>query len=271
MRFTRMANRGSPFALAFAAVVAAHLCCGVDRAFPQVPAPGPDAPPQEPPPGGYQAGTPDIYASLGLNLAVAFPFGEFSNSVSAGFGLTGDISFRLVPAGWLGLRIDGGVIWYGYETSHELVYVDGVPLEVEKTIENYVAGGAIGPQLHLAGHPMSARVYGLAGMSYFETSSSVRFDNGNSSVPNVRLGSYGYLSDWTPSLTIGGEVRWVLGGNRDGFLGGLGLNVEWRRHGTTRYLVEGSITEVNGRPTFEPLESRVDFFLISIGLWGGTW
>ncbi len=272
MRCTGMANRASLYAMVFVAVVVAPLCCSVDLVFPQVPVLEPDTPRGEPAPGGYEVeGSPDIYASLGLNLAAAFPFGEFSNSVNSGFGLTGDLSFRLVPAGWLGLRVDGGVIWYGHETSRELVYVGVLPLDVETTTVNYVVQGALGPQLHLAGHPMSARVYGLAGMSYFETRSSAYFDTGDSDVPTVKLGSHGHLSDWTPSLTIGGEIRWVLGGTRDGFLGGLGLNVEWRRHGTTRYLVKGSITEVDGRPVFEPRESRVDFLLISIGLWGGTW
>ena len=64
-----------------------------------------------------------------------------------------------------GVRIDGGAIWYGHETFHETVYVGRRPLDVKSTTENYVTYGAIGPQLHFAGHPMSARVYGLVGLS----------------------------------------------------------------------------------------------------------
>jgi hypothetical protein len=272
MRSPSMASRAGLFALALVPLVMTHLCCGVTPVLPQVPVPEPDTARQEPPPDSSEVvDSPDIYGSLGLNLAVAFPFGEFSRNVSAGWGLTGDFSLRLVPSGWLGLRIDGGVIWYGHETIHDLVYLSRVPIDIETTTENYVVQGALGPQLHFAGHPMSARVYGLVGMSLFETRSSAKFDTEDSDLPTIELGSHGHLSDWTPSLTIGGEVRWVFAGSRDGFLAGLGLNVEWRRHGTTRYLVEGSITEVNGRPVFEPLESRIDFLLISIGLWGGTW
>ena len=259
-------------ALTYLLVHATHVFAGTDPIHPQVPDVEPDAPAGEPTSSSLQAGdSPDLYGSLGLNLAVAFPSGEFSRNVSAGLGLTGDLSFRLVPAGWLGLRIDGGVIWYGHETTRDLVYVSRVPLEIETTTQNYVVQGAVGPQLHFAGHPMSARVYGLVGLSYFETRSSAKFDTEDSDVPTIELGSHGHLSDLTPSLTMGGEIRWTFFGTRDGFNVGFGLNLEWRRHGTTRYLVEGSIAEVDGRPVFEPLESRIDFLLISIGIWGGSW
>jgi hypothetical protein len=247
-----------------------YLGAGAGSLLPQVP--DPDVPGGEPAPGSADApGIPDFYASLGLNLAAAFPFGEFSDNANFGYGITGDISFRLLESGWLGVRIDGGAIWYGHETSHETVYLSRVPLEVESTTENYVAYGTIGPQLHLAGHPMSARVYGLVGLSYFETRTSAKFETADSEIPEIDLGSHGHLSDWTPSYAIGGELRWVLKGTRDGELLGLGLNIDWRRHGATRYLVEGSITDVDGRAEFEPLESRVDFLLVSVGLWFGTW
>jgi len=178
MRAPGMASRAGLFALAFVPLVMTHLCCGVTPVLPQVPVPEPDTARQEPPSDSSEVvDSPDIYGSLGLNLAVAFPFGEFSRNVSAGWGLTGDFSLRLVPSGWLGLRIDGGVIWYGHETIHDLVYLSRVPIDIETTTENYVVQGALGPQLHFAGHPMSARVYGLVGMSLFETRSSAKFDD----------------------------------------------------------------------------------------------
>jgi len=262
MRSPGMASRAGLFALASVTVFMAHLCHEVGPAFPQE---GPS--PAEPEP----AGIPDIYASLGLNLAAAVPFGEFSRNVDFGFGLTGDISFRLVQSGWLGLRIDGGAIWYGRETSRDLSYVSHFPLTVESTTDNYIAFGAIGPQLHFAGNPISARVYGLVGMSYLETRTSAKFDTDDSEEDDIDLGSHVHLSDWSPSLAVGGELRWVLGGSRDGSLYGLGFNLDWRRHGTTRYLVEGSITDVDGRTVFEPLETRVDYILVGAGFWFGTW
>ena len=242
-------TRTGLLALAFASV--SSVCPGVVAGSLLLQAPDPSVPGGEPPPGSADApGIPDLYGSLGLNLAAAFPFGEFSDNVNFGYGMTGDISFRLLESGWLGVRIDGGAIWYGHETSHEIVYLSRVPLDIRSTTKNYVAYGAVGPQLHFAGHPMSARVYGLLGLSYFETRTSAEFDTDDSEIREIDLGSHAHLGDWTPSFAIGGELRWVLWGSRDGELLGLGLSIDWRRHGTTRYLIEGSITDVDGRAIF---------------------
>lgn len=270
MRSPPTTLRAGYLALAFASFCIAHLGAGVGHLLPQVPEP--DVPVGDPPPGTADApGIPDLYAGLGLNLAAAIPFGEFSENVNFGYGLTGDISFRLVKSGWLGLRIDGGAIWYGHETSRESVWFGRVPVSVETATDNYIAFGAVGPQLHFHGHPMSARVYGLIGASYFETRTSANLDTDDPEIGDIGLGSVAHLSDWSPSFAIGGELRWVLTGTRDGELLGLALSIDWRRHGTTRYLVEGSIEDRNGRPQFEPLESRADFLLVSFGVWFGTW
>lgn len=270
MRSPRTAIRAGYVALVFTSLSIEYMCAGPGRLLSQVPEP--DGPGGEPAPGTADApGIPDIYGSLGLNLAAAFPFGEFSENVNFGLGLTGDVSFRLVESGWLGLRIDGGAIWYGHETSRSTFWYNRVPVSVESTTRNYIAYGAVGPQLHFAGHPMSARVYGLIGASYFETRTFANIDDDDSDSSNLDLGSIGHLSDWTPSFAIGGELRWVLGGTRDGELFGLGFNLDWRRHGTTRYLIEGSIEDVDGRAEFESIRSRADFLLVSIGVWFGTW
>lgn len=217
--------------------------------------------------------SPDLYGSLGLKVSGAVPFGEFARDVDFGMGLTGDISFRLLPAGWLGLRIDGGVIQYGHEGSQETSYLGSFPADAEVTTDNYIGYAAIGPQIHLGGHPMSARVYGLIGMSRFATTTSAKIDvrDEDGEWSELDLRSHDHLTDWTPALVIGGELRWVINGDRYGHLWGASLNADWRRHGTTRYLIEGSITEVGGRPSFEPLETRADFVIISLGVWFGTW
>jgi len=270
MRSPRKATRTSLLALAIASFSIVYLTAGADSLIPQIPEP--HVPGGDPAPGSADVpGIPEFYGSLGLNLAAALPFGEFSDNVNFGYGITADISLRLLESGWLGVRIDGGAIWYGHETSHETVYVGRLPLDVKSTTDNYVAYGAIGPQLHFAGHPMSTRLYGLVGLSYFETRTSAEIDFDDSEIREIDLGSHGHLGDWTPSFAIGGELRWVLKGTRDGELLGLGLHIDWRRHGATRYLIEGSITDVDGRAEFEPIESRVDFLLISVGLWFGTW
>jgi hypothetical protein len=267
-----MASHAGLFGLASLLVLATQVCVGVDPVFPQVPDVTPGATEGDPETSNPQAAdSPDVYGSLGLNFAVAIPRGEFSSNVGTGLGLTGDLSFRLVPSGWLGLRIDGGVIWYGHESHTETVVLRSVPVELEVTTENTIVQGAIGPQLYFAGYPLTARLYGLVGMSRFATTSSVSFKSEDLEDSDVHLESTNHLSDWTPSLTIGGGIRWTFFGDRDGFLAGVGLDVEWRGHGTTRYLVEGSITEVDGRAEFTPLESRADFFLISLGVWIGTW
>jgi hypothetical protein len=270
MRFSGTAVRPGWLALALASFSIAHLSAGAGGLLSQVP--DPSGPGGEPAPGTDDPpGIPDIYGSLGLNLAAAFPFGEFAENVDFGLGLTGDISFRLVESGWLGVRIDGGAIWYGHETSRSTFWYNRVPVPVESTTENYIVFGAIGPQLHFHGLPMSARVYGLVGASYFETRTFASIDADDPDDGEVNLRSVAHLSDWTPSFAIGGELRWLIAGYRDGELLGLALNLDWRRHGTTQYLVEGSIEDADAHAVFEPLESRTDFLLVSFGVWFGTW
>lgn len=254
-----------------ASLILVHVAGGSQSLFSQVPDLG--GRPGEAPVSDTAAapGVPDLYASLGLNFAAAIPFGEFSRNVSSGYGMTGDASFRLLRDGWLGLRLDGGAIWYGSETRRETVYVSRLAFEVESTTENYIAYGAVGPQVQLAGYPLSARLYGLLGLSYFETRTSARFDSNDPETRDIDLGSQSHLRDWTPSFALGGELRFAILSTREAVLLGLGLSIDWRRHGVTRYLIEGSIHEVNGRIDFEPLESRADFLLISLGVWFGTW
>ena len=258
-------------AAAFAALILVRVAGGSQSLFSQVPDlgghPGETAVSDT----AATPGVPDLYASLGLNFAVAVPFGEFSRNVSAGYGMTGDASFRLLRAGWLGLRLDGGAIWYGRETRREIVQVSRLALAVESTTYNYIAYGAVGPQVHFAGYPLSARLYGLVGLSYFETRTSARFDSDGPETGDIKLGSQSHLRDWTPSFALGGELRLAILSTRAAELLGLGLSIDWRRHGVTQYLIEGSIRDVDGRTVFEPLESRADFFLISIGVWYGTW
>ncbi len=212
-----------------------------------------------------------VLANLGFNISAAFPRGEFATNVGAGLGLTGDVSIRLLRAGWLGLRLDGGMIWYGYETEDEQTTVGRVRIPVELTTTNTILLVGLGPQIHAAGYPMNADVYALVGVSRFETRTSARLDRSDLNDSDLHLNSTVHLRDWTPSITLGGEVNWTIDGDRQGFLLGITLGLEYRRHGPTRYLNADSIDRVEARTTLTPFETRADFWLLRIGLRGGTW
>lgn len=256
--------------LALAALVAVGVC-PIRAQEPWFPPGGEEPPPTQEPPPAQASGAP-IYGSVGLNLAGEFPQGEFAENTGTGAGLTGNLSIRLLRSGLLGVRLDAGWISYGSRTRNETIFVSGVPFSVETTTTNEFLQLGIGPQLQLSGDPVSARAYALIGTTRFSTQTELKETGGGSDGGDRAIDSFTHLSDWTGSFTLGGGLRWSIGGDREGVHFGLALNAEWRRHGTTRYLNESSI-EIgeDGRADFMPFESRIDFLVVSLGVWAGNW
>jgi hypothetical protein len=96
----------------------------------------------------YYSGSLPSRFSVGGDLIISQPKGEFANNVPNGVGFDVTGLFRLDPQGWINLRADLGGVQYGRETQLVNFPNTGrVSLEVETS--NRIAFGAIGAQLQI--------------------------------------------------------------------------------------------------------------------------
>lgn len=196
----------------------------------------------------------------GAALTIAVPQGEFADFVGAGFGVMGDLTFALDGEGWLGIRLDGGYLNYGRETERAPLSPTVGRVNVDVTTGNNIILAALGPQLTLPHGPFRPYVNAIGGLSYFFTESSVK---GTANVGTFARTTN--FSDLTYALGVGGGVYIPLGGGVSPVL--LDLGLQYRTHGRTRYLREGSIRDDGtGGISFTPIESDTDLLLIRLGL-----
>jgi hypothetical protein len=220
----------------------------------------------------------DTVASLlgiraGLSLAAAVPRGGFGENFDAGAALVGDVTARVLPIEWLTLRLDGGAVLWESETTERTLYYRDVPIPIQASTDTWVFQGAIGPQLYAPGVSFRPHLYGLVGLSYFETSTSVDLDaeHMDDREESIHIDSEVHVSDWTPSFVIGGGFEIPLSAGDDGTIISLGLGAEYRTHGTTRYVPADDVRDVNGRAEYTPVSSRADFFLLKVGVTATSW
>lgn len=200
--------------------------------------------------------------SVGGGVAVSVPRGELDRHIDEGWGVGGQLVYRLDPAGVLGLRLDGSVVTYGRERirtplSHT---VGRVLVDVETS--NNIAVLGFGPQLTLPAGALRPYVNGAVGLGYFYTESGVRGSG------NVRFDDFARTTnfdDLSFSWGGGGGLEVALGSGRHPLL--LQVDAQYRNHGRTEFLREGSIEEDDaGRATFDPLRAEADVLLLRLGV-----
>jgi hypothetical protein len=202
--------------------------------------------------------------TIGGDLLVSVPKGEFDNQIDNGFG--GDLYglVRIDREGVFSIRGDLGGLEYG----NERVGVPGYPLTgrvgLHVVTSNDIFWGAIGPQVSI---PLGAiRPYANAGIGvmYFSTTSSVRGEDEYG-------GAYGFgttenQSDDTHTWIFGGGVLFRLGSGRNA---PFSLNVGGRYFtgGEATYLREGAIQDnPDGTITIFPSHSKTDQITWHLGV-----
>lgn len=198
----------------------------------------------------------------GASLVFAVPQGEFADNVDAGFGFGGHLVYGLDPVGAVGLRLDAAAVTYGSERFRRPLSLTVSRVLVDVRTRNNILLLGFGPQLALPAGAVRPYVNGAVGLGYFYTQSSVE-------------GSANFRFDEFARTTNFDDLSLGYGGG-----GGLGIalargrtplylvfDIQYRSHGETRYLREGSIREdAAGGVTITPLRSDADVLVAQVGV-----
>lgn len=205
-------------------------------------------------------GAPRIFG--GGEIVYARPQGDFARYVNDGWGAAGHVLFAVDRLGILALRIDGGFLQYGNERERAcLSTAIGCRVVVDVNTSNNIVFAGIGPQLMVPNGSFRPYVNGTAGFSYFFTESSL---SGANDV-NTSFASTTNFQDGVFSTSAGGGVYIPVTVSKTRFSIDLGARYSW--NGRTRYLREGSITDLpDGSIQVEPIESRTDLLMYHVGV-----
>ena len=210
-----------------------------------------------------QDSPPSLPRSLvGATATVVRPVGEFQQSVGWGGGLSLGSVIGLRQGGPLGLRLEGSIVGYGYESQPGSVDVSrriGANV-VRVNTNNVIMSMGVGPQLTYPSGRVRPYAYGTVGFSYFVTVTSV------TPVPGGEpLLSETHLGDFNPALVGGAGVLLRLGSGPHSV--SLDLAIHGQYNGEVRYLRRGSITDnADGSVSFDPITSQANLIAFRIGI-----
>lgn len=201
-------------------------------------------------------------AWLGINLLGADPVGEFGELVDAGGGIQLEGRFPLDRAGYAALRIDAGALIYGRESFDYCFPLPiGCRIGAEVTTSNNILYGGIGPEFSIPGD-VSPYVFATAGVSWFETSSSLSgVEDWDEDWFETR-----HLSDLVGAMRFGGGMRFRVGSTGGGPVA-VDLGVEYHRNGVAEYLRKGDILDhPNGAITIFPNRTEANLYTFRAGV-----
>lgn len=199
---------------------------------------------------------------LGGGLAVAVPQGEFGSFVGEGFGLSLHAVYGLDRSNAVGLRFDAGFVNYGNERFTVPLLPSTGRILVDVRTRNNIAMVGLGPQLQVPDGPIRPYVNGFVGVGYFFTESSAggssNWDyDGFARTLNFDDASFAYGAGGGIGLRVGNGFRPIY----------LNFDAQYRWHGETEYLREGSIVDDGfGGTVIYPLLSDADFLLFTAGV-----
>jgi hypothetical protein len=199
--------------------------------------------------------------TIGGNLLVSQPKGEFAENIDNGFG--GDFFglVRVDKTGVLSLRADIGGSQYGSETlPGGCIYACRVGVEVETT--NSIFWGSIGPQITAPVGRIRPYASAAVGFMNFETTSSVK---GTGAYQGETFASTENQSDFTHAWIFGGGVLLPFTGRLS--LMSIDIGAKYFTGGRGSYLREGSIQDnPDGSVTINPLHSKTDQVTWHVGV-----
>ena len=208
--------------------------------------------------GDHASGPRSPGGSFGIGLIGADAVGDLGTVVDQGFGVHLAGAMPMAADGQLRLRIDGGLVVYGYE---RLRYC-GISCRVasEVTTTNNILFAGVGPEVVLSRGDVRPYVYGTAGLSYFLTSSSL--DDHDGYGPYLQTTNF---SDLVYGVRYGGGLRVRVGGHRRPVF--IDLGVERHDNGVAEYLTRGDIVDhPDGSVTLYPNRSDADLMTFRFGV-----
>ena len=199
--------------------------------------------------------------TIGGNLVLSQPKGEFANNIDNGFGADGFVRMRLDRAGILSIRADLGGAQYGSETLPAgYIYGGRIGVQVETT--NSIFWGSIGPQLTAPVGPIRPYANAAIGFMNFTTNSSVK---GTGAYEGETYASTENQSDNTHAWIFGGGVLFPFTGHLS--MLAIDAGAKYFTGGRATYLKEGAIQDNNdGTITIFPSHSKTDLVTWHVGV-----
>ena len=202
--------------------------------------------------------------SAGAAFNITQPRGAFDATTNLGWGLSGNVLFRLDPSSILNIRADLAFSNYGNVRQRiPLSSTVGNLIRVDLNTSNNIATFVTGPQLLGPTGFFTPYASALGGFSAFWTISSVEGTNNN----NEPFASTTNSSDfsWAYGGSAGAYVR-ITNGQRPLRLD---LGVRYLRHDDVSYLTADEVrASSQERRDPRPIRSRVDFYTYFIGIQG---
>ena len=187
------------------------------------------------------------------------PQGDLARNIGIGYG--GEITFlyNLDAAGILSLRANAGVAQYGDEVN-STSFSGGAAGRVDLAVHtsNYIVPMSVGPQLMWPTGLLRPYVNaGVGGQAYF-TESRVEGPHLGSVIASTTN-----QSDFSLAWTAGGGL-YVPFSVRSRHVA-VDLGAEYMNGGSTRYLAQGSITDLPSGISVSPLESSTHLVIVKLG------
>lgn len=196
---------------------------------------------------------------IGVGGSFMQPTGEFEQFVRWGGGISASFVAGLDRQGLLGVRVDGGFLWYGHE-HYDVWLGPRVPYATFRVnTDNFIGTIGVGPQVTLGNGPVRPYGFGLVGVSYFATTSSVEGEWGETYDSRLNY------DDAAFALSAGGGLLMQVGGRSHPVF--LDVGALWTHNGTTTYLTEGGIVEYpDGSMVLLPILSEANHWTFRLGV-----
>lgn len=204
----------------------------------------------------------DARWELGGTFSVMSPQGSFGSFIDDGFGLGFFAALRFDDVPALRLRFDAGYVQYGSESLGVPVFDVTDRIMADIVTRNNIGYIGLGPEIRLPVGPVQPYVNGFVGLGYFFTVSSVE-ERGF--FESYEYGTTVNFDDVRPAYGFGGGLAIPITRSRTPVA--LKLELQYRQHGQTEYLVPGGIVEDGfGGSWIDPVDSDADFLLFQVGV-----
>lgn len=197
--------------------------------------------------------------TIGGDAVMLQPKGDFAGNIGRGWGFNGAGLFRVDGAGYVQLRMDGGIAQYGSETKRIPLNPITNRVSFEVVTSNRVAWAGLGGQLQIPDGPFRPYVNGSIAYTDFATESSLKGTNdtfGDISTQNQHDGSHAWVYGAGVNIPFGRKFT----------RGMLNFGARYYQGAEAAYLKKGDITDnPDGTISFTPRRSRTDMILWQLG------